>query len=355
MADTLLAFRNGVMRCGFPKRVYADNGSEFTTHDFAGRGHRSRKLWNKDEQPPTILERLGVETTFAIPKNADAKAVERMFRTFKEHFSRDIPTYCGGNVLERPESLKYKLKHGIVPEDQQISALIDAWIDGEYNQDPYGGKAKGFDGLTRMEVWNTDIKKRADEFRRPASEHTLDLLLKRMSRAQKIKRNGVFITMCGDKLWYYGDEALMHINDWVYVRYDPCDPREVRLYDMETDKYLWTWKLADELMMDYITATLKDFEDLGKRNSAIRKAILNVKNGIINAVDPDKRIDELAIAVERLAEKSKESGGIVQPSTYIPVFAEEEVEEHPDLRDITAVTSFVELLSASAIASRKDG
>jgi len=124
---------------------------------------------------------------------------------------------------------------------------------------------------------------------------------------------------------------------------------------METDKYLWTWKLADELMMDYITASLKDFEDLGKRNSAIRKAILNVKNGIINAVDPDKRIDELAIAVERLVEKSRDSGGIIQPSTYIPVFAEEEVEEHPDLRDITAVTSFVELLSASAIASRKDG
>ncbi|MGN1109733.1 MAG: Mu transposase C-terminal domain-containing protein, partial [Oscillospiraceae bacterium] len=229
------------------------------------------------------------------------------------------------------------------------------WIDGEYNQDPYGGKAKGFAGMTRMEVWNEDIKKRADEFRRPASEHTLDLLLKRMSRAQKIKRNGVFITMCGDKLWYYGDEALMHLNEWVYVRYDPSDPREVRLYDMDTDKYLWTWKLADELMMDYINASIKDFEDLGKRNSAIRKAILAVKNGIINSVDPDKRIDELAIAVERLVQKSKDSGGIVQPSTYIPVFAEEEIEEHPNLRDITAVTSFVELLSASAIANRKDG
>ena len=356
VSDTLLAFRNGVLRCGFPQKVYMDNGSEFTGHDLAGRGHRTRKSWNKEEQPATIMERIGIGKIFANPRNADAKAVERMFRTFKEHFAREIPTYLGGNVLERPESYKYKIKHGIVPEDQQIRALIDAYMDGEYNQDPYGGKAKGFEGMTRMQVWNESMKKKSpDEIRRPASEHTLDLLLKRISRAQKIKRNGVFITICGDKLWYYGEETLMHINETVYIRYDPSDPREARIYDMETDKYLWTWKLADELMMDYITENIKDFEDMGKRTSAVRKAMLNVKNGIIGAVDHNKRIDELAIAVERFNRKIKESNGIIQPTSYTPVFADEEIEEHPQLRDITQIASIIELMSANAQAARKDG
>ena len=42
----------------------------------------------------------------------------------------------------------------------------------------------------------------------------------------------MFITICGDRLWYYGEETLMHINETVYVRYDPSDPREARIYDM---------------------------------------------------------------------------------------------------------------------------
>lgn len=43
--------------------------------------------------------------------------------------------------------------------------------------------------MTRMQVWNESMKNKSpDEIRRPASEHTLDLLLKRISRAQKIKQ-----------------------------------------------------------------------------------------------------------------------------------------------------------------------
>ena len=56
----------------------------------------------------------------AIVRNAKAKPIERTFCTFKNQFSRCIPTFCGGTILERPESLKYKLKHGIIPEEEQI-------------------------------------------------------------------------------------------------------------------------------------------------------------------------------------------------------------------------------------------
>ena len=44
--STLLALRHGILRCGVPKAVYFDNGSEFLVSDIGGRGHRRRKDWN---------------------------------------------------------------------------------------------------------------------------------------------------------------------------------------------------------------------------------------------------------------------------------------------------------------------
>ena len=78
----------------------------------------------------------------AIVRNAKAKPIERTFCTFKNQFSRCIPTFCGGTILERPESLKYKLKHGIIPEEEQIRIALDSYIDGCFNAAPYGGKER---------------------------------------------------------------------------------------------------------------------------------------------------------------------------------------------------------------------
>ena len=98
--------------------MYFDNGSEFLTHDIGGRGHRTRKTWNADDIPPTILQLLDITMHNAIVRNAKAKPIERTFGTLKNHISRVIETFCGGTIIERPESLK--LKYGIVPEDDQI-------------------------------------------------------------------------------------------------------------------------------------------------------------------------------------------------------------------------------------------
>lgn len=48
--------------------------------------------------------------TNAIVRNARAKLVERRFEDFKNYISRLFPTYCGGNVTEKPENLKFVLK-----------------------------------------------------------------------------------------------------------------------------------------------------------------------------------------------------------------------------------------------------
>lgn len=206
--------------------------------------------------------------------------------------------------------------------------------------------------MTRQEAWNEGIK---DTEFVSVSEKSLDLFLKRVSRPQKIKENGVFVTICGEQLWYYSDETYKHIGESVYVRYDPADPRTVRLYEMNTDKYLWTWELADSLMMSYIEENLDAFADPNRRISAVKKALRAIKQGIIDAVDADKRIDGFALMLKNGAAKIEECGGIKKPMVCTPIFAEEQIEEYPELQDIVQITSYMETMTANVLASRKEG
>ncbi len=351
--STLLALRHGILRFGVPRAIYVDNGSEFLVSDIGGRGHRRKKDWNKDPLPPTILSFLDIEMHNAIVRNAKAKPIERTFYTFKNHFSRAIETFCGGTVVERKESLKWILKSGKLPTDLQIRAALDAYIDGDYNVSQYGGKERRYKGMSRLDVWNESIKETT--FRK-CDEPNLDMLLKRVSRPQKIGRNGVFVRIAGEKVWYYGKETILHIGEQVYVRYDPADPFSVRVYDMETDKYLWTWGLANELMLPYLVD--KNDEDskdaIANAERVInenKRVIKQLAKGITEAVDPDKQIDMLALMVKKGLE-GKEKFKPELPRTFVPVFSEEHLEEKPELSDIEKITIALDQINLAASARK---
>jgi len=342
--STLLALRHGILRCGVPKSIYVDNGSEFLVSDIGGRGHRRKKNWNKDPLPPTILDFLGVEMHNAIVRNAKAKPIERTFCTFKNHFSRAIETFCGGTVVEQKESLKWILKHGKIPTDMQIKAALDLFIDGDYNVSPYGGKELRLKGKRRIDVWNESIKN--TEFRM-AAEANLDMLLRRVSRPQKISRNGVFVRIAGEKLWYYGHETILHIGEQVYVRYDPANPTSVRIYNMSDDKYLWTWQLADDLMVDYLTDNKDDIANAERVIRENKRVIKQFAQGVHDAVDPDKQIDIFASMVRKGIEGEK-SFKIEKPKKFTPVFTEEQLEERPNLSNIQEITIIMDRINAAS-------
>lgn len=105
---TLVALRRGILKYGIPKNVYVDNGREFLTYDIGGLGHRKKKLKSGEEpfEPPGVFQRLGINMTNAIVRNAKAKVIERRFLDVKNQLSRIFESYTGGNVLEKPERLK---------------------------------------------------------------------------------------------------------------------------------------------------------------------------------------------------------------------------------------------------------
>ncbi|MDE6540026.1 MAG: integrase, partial [Ruminococcus sp.] len=173
--STILALRHGIMRFGVPKCIYVDNGREFLTHDIGGKGHRTHGKKNDlQTEPPTILKRLGIEMRNAIVRNAKAKPIERTFYTVKNQFSKLWDGYCGGTILERPESLKRRIKDGKLPCDYEIREVFEKWIDNEYNSQNYGGSENCYKELSRLDVWN----KTCSEIRK-APESALNLMLMR--------------------------------------------------------------------------------------------------------------------------------------------------------------------------------
>lgn len=179
----------------------------------------------------------------------------------------------------------------------------------------YGGKEAKFRGMSRLDVWNKDIKNVGV---RMAEESDLNLMLMRSTRFQKIKRNGVYVTFSGEKLWYMDYEHTWeHIGEEVYVRYDPADPRTVRIYDKD-DRYLWTWGVADKVMQDYITNKVDELSDaIAIQNSVGRRIKADLK-AVAEGLEPAQRIDLLDMSVRR-QQRNKGDFMIELPSNIIPV------------------------------------
>jgi hypothetical protein len=134
-------FRRIVDENGLPWRVYLDNGSDFRK----AFGKRLRKQGKTEWDGPTE-ERMqarfapvGVEVVYALPYNAQAKAIERMFRTFRHRFDEDFEAYRGalGEKSEFARELYYRPSE--LPTISELAFLIQLAIT-EYNATPHTGR-----------------------------------------------------------------------------------------------------------------------------------------------------------------------------------------------------------------------
>ncbi len=319
--STTLALRHGILRFGIPKAVYVDNGREFLNINFGGKGNRTRKSDANKVDPTPILKRLGIEMHNAIVCNAQAKPIERTFCTVKNQFSKLWSGFCGGTILERKESLKRRIKNGDIPCDYEIREALDSWIDGEYNCQEYGGSERCFKGMTRIDVWNKTIKEV-----RKASPDVLHLLMMRSTRKQQIKRNGVCVTIAGEQIWFmHPEQTLMNLKKEVFVRYDPADLRQVRLYDAENEKFLFEWKNADYLMVDYLEKIQENIAEPQKRHKMAKKYIKEQAQGIVDNLTPEQRVSMVDISIQRAEQRKSEKFKIEMPAKIIPIVTNGEI------------------------------
>lgn len=291
--STLVAFRMGVKRCGMPKTVYVDNGREYLVSDFGGRGHRKAAI-AKDPLPPTILNRMGIKMINALPENAKAKIIERVFREFAEWFSKGFQTYIGRNPVERPERTRKKLEVEDMVLDSNIREWIGLYIEGFYSVKAQHGM--GMNGKTPIQVWEENLLTK-----RMASEDELNLMLLRTSRPQTVRREGVVLKLYGQVLHYWNEDFIM---EWqgrkVYARFDPNDLTTVRVYDA-ADKVIGTLPCRDDLVMSYMASkeqiqaahksirgfTKKVAGDLKTRGGGMGSLDIMIASAMANRRSPD--------------------------------------------------------------------
>jgi hypothetical protein len=184
--------------------------------------------------------------TNALPRNGQAKIIEREFRNFT-FLSRLFDTYCGSNVVVKPEKLKHKLKAGQIPTDGELIQVVNDMIDGYFNQQLYNGKVVADKGKTKLQVYQEHLPK---VIRRAAAED-LNLMMMRSARLQTVGKNGVYLTICGERLYYFNDELIINFTGKkVFLRYDPENLDEVRIYD-EEEKFIMTAPLRTDMQLSY--------------------------------------------------------------------------------------------------------
>ena len=122
------------------------------------------------------------------------------------------------------------------------------------------------------------------------------------------------------------EETILHLGEEVYVRYDPADLKTVRLYNTK-DQYLFTWELADALMLDYLTSDKMEIANAEQTIRHTRTFVRNQAKVITADLTNAQRIDYLDATIRRAGEARKKHFQIRMPKTIEPVRAGEPLEE----------------------------
>ncbi len=301
---TLQALRRGIAAYGIPKRIYSDNGREFLTHDIGGRGFR-KSAKTDEHEPMTILQHLQVDFRTALVRNARAKIVERAFVDVKNCFSKLFDGYTGGTIAERPERLKTTGKHAenfiIIDEFREY---VDIFIRGWFNKQSHSGA--GMNGKTRDEVYAACLYEQ-----RMATPDELNLMMMRTGRMQTVNR-GVRIKFYEQTIRFYSDELIMgHDREKVYVRYNPDDLAEVRVYD-ERDRFLC--KAQQVRTLSYF-ASKDEVAEAMREQRTLEKAVKGYKKQ--KAIEADDALE----LILREAEERMAAGERLDPKIITPIRA----------------------------------
>jgi hypothetical protein len=189
--DTILdALAAGIDSHGVPEEAHVDNGKDYDSSALQGTTKRQRMARRRDaiDVDPTVVAgvfgELRVKVTHALPYNAKAKPIERMFGTVCGRFSKLQSTYCGNRPSNRPEDLQAKLDRNVAPSLEEFTDAFSAWLTGDYHGRAHTGDA--MEGRTPAEVFDACLTTK-----RTAPAEVRRLLLWKPSPPTKVTKNGV--------------------------------------------------------------------------------------------------------------------------------------------------------------------
>lgn len=270
--EIIAAFANAALdpAIGLPRHIYIDNGRDYCSAKFAGRGHRGNPLTEEDKEAliaegkmaRSLMDRLDIKTHWAIVENARAKVIERAFKEVVERFSKAFPLYCGRNQDERPDVLEERMKNPkkYAMNLAEFRVIFDDWIRTVFNKTVSQGAG-------RVGECPDETYMRTRLPVRTADADVMRLYFMRSTNPFRIGRNG--ITFCKAE-YYHPDMALLK-GKRVYIRYRAEDPERIWLYDTD-DRYLGEAERISALPA--ITASAEELDAEQARKARERKAVV---------------------------------------------------------------------------------
>ena len=270
--EIIAAFANAALdpAIGLPRHIYIDNGRDYCSAKFAGRGHRGNPLTEEDKEAliaegkmaRSLMDRLDIKTHWAIVENARAKVIERAFKEVVERFSKAFPLYCGRNQDERPDILEERMKNPkkYAMNLAEFRAIFDDWIRTVFNKTVSQGA-----GRTGECPDETYMRTRLPV--RTADADVMRLYFMRSTNPFRIGRNGVTFR----KTEYYHPDMALLKGKRVYIRYRDEDPEHIWLYDTD-DRYLGEAERISALPA--IAASAEELDAEQARKARERKAVV---------------------------------------------------------------------------------
>ncbi len=210
------SFARACYQCGLPDSIKLDNGKDYKAFD----------LFNT-EFSMAVCREMQIEVSFALPYNAKAKPIERLFGTLEKKYCKHFPQYLSNDPKTRPEKMRKRndqLKQDAMPYEK-FKKLVDDLIK-TYNTSPNSA----LKGKTPRDAY-------AEGFAKPmrvvVGEDALNMFLMRTTKLLKVGRNGIRVPQIG---YQFDDEKLYaHRGKSVYVRYNSDDVRTVYVFTESND------------------------------------------------------------------------------------------------------------------------
>ncbi|MBL1212441.1 MAG: DDE-type integrase/transposase/recombinase [Ignavibacteriae bacterium] len=235
----LHAFQLAASSYGVPRSIIIDNGKDYRSKDFAGGRVKKYKLEVHQTKVRSLCSLLNIDVTFTIPYNAQAKPIERDFKIYKEWMDKKFPGYRGGNVIERPEKLAGEIKTGKIISIGKYIPFMNFFVDNILHK--YKSNGKVLQGRSRDEAWHEEIAKLSEagtpRVVRRVTDDDLKLFCMRMSKDQKIVRNGICLSQTHN-LYYWGEWMHGIKGEYVYMRRDNSKYQEAWVFRSKDNTFI---------------------------------------------------------------------------------------------------------------------
>jgi putative transposase len=296
------ALRNAIITLGkFPQHALLDNGKAFRASIF------TKKFRFEETEIPGIFDRLNITPHFALPYNAQSKPIERFFRTFNDWFEREMPSYTGASINDKPAYLHRNEKRAIalhgdwVPTIPEAMELVFKWRE-YYIAQPLRAR----DGQTPYDIFNAEKGPGVDPF----ALHFLMMAAK----ARTVHRNG--ITFNG---WHWYHESLYGLKGRVIMFYSYYDLSQVYIFMIRNDGSPGEFLCVAKPIEKCKPFASEEFpEDMAAVNriSATKKKLVSTTKKMADLIQSEKQVyidwnrslrdrPEVAGAIRQIKDKAK--------------------------------------------------